>query len=227
MSEPVLTQAQILEYVENGYLLVSGLIPDETAARAEEAMWRCMGLEREYPAAWQDAPHGHAGYEDAELTAVYTEAVLTAAWQLSEGELDRSQFRAPKSGYAINIFPSDEAWAPHGPHIDHSIKEHGHETFPVAFRVASMTFLHDVKRHGGGTVVWPGSHKKIAALARSNPDYYRPMWVLGRELDKGDIGECIEIVPKRGDVLFYHVFCAHSGSRNTTDYPRLAMNKKW
>jgi hypothetical protein len=80
MSEPVLTQAQILEYFENGYLLVSGLIPEETAARAEEAMWRCMGLEREDPAAWRDAPHGHAGYEDAELTAVYTEAVLTAAW---------------------------------------------------------------------------------------------------------------------------------------------------
>ena len=90
-----------------------------------------------------------------------------------------------------------------------------------------MTFLNDVEPNGGGTVVWPGSHRKIAALARSNPDYYRPMWVLGEELYKADIGECVEIVPQGGDVLFYHVFCAHSGSLNVTDYPRLAMNMKW
>ena len=227
MTEPVLTQEQVASYIENGYVLVSGLIPTDLAQRAEEAMWRCMGIDRDDPTSWKDRTAGHAGYEDADLTAVYTDALLTAAWQLSEGGLDRSTFRAPKSGYAINTFPTDEPWAPHGPHLDHSIKEHGHETFPPAFRVASMTFLHDVKPQGGGTVVWPGSHRKVAALARSNPDYYRSMWVLGGALDEADIGECVEVIPRRGDVLFYHVFCAHSGSRNVTDYPRLAMNMKW
>lgn len=227
MTQPVLTQTQIASYLDDGYLLVSGLVPAQTAQRAEDAMWRCLGLDRDRPDTWKDASGAHAGFEDPELVAVYTEAVLTAAWQLSEGDLDRQRFRAPKSGYAINIFPTDETWAPHGPHIDHSIKEHGHETFPAAFRVASMLFLHDVQPHGGGTVVWPGSHRKIAALARSNPEHYRPMWVLGSDLAKADIGEPVEIVPKRGDILFYHVFCAHSGSRNTSNYPRLAMNMKW
>jgi hypothetical protein len=227
MSQPVLTQTQIASYLDQGYLLVSDLIPAEQVRRAEQAMWRCMGLAPDEPAAWPGDFSGHAGYPDPDLTAVYTEDLLTAAWQLGEGNLDRSHFRPPSSGYALNTFPTDEEWAPHGPHIDHSIKEHGHETFPPAFRLASMTFLNDVAPHGGGTVVWPASHKKVAALARSNPDHYRTMWMLGDELDKADIGECVEITPRAGDVLFYHVFCVHSGSRNTSASPRLAMNKKW
>ena len=227
MNEPILTHDQVASYIEDGYLLVSGLIPRDVVQRAEAAMWRCMGLDRNDSASWSERTADHGHYEDAELTAVYTNKLLTAAWQLSEGGLEREDFCPPKGGFAINSFPTDSAWAPHGPHIDHSIKEHGHESFPAAFRVATMTFLNDVEPHGGGTVVWPGSHRKIAALARSNPDYYRPMWVLGGDLDKADIGECVEIVPQGGDVLFYHVFCAHSGSLNATDYPRLAMNMKW
>lgn len=227
MTAPVLNQDQIASYLDEGYLLVSGLIPPATVRRAEAAMWRCMGLSPDRPDEWPGDFPGHAGYADAEVTAVYTDALLTAAWQLSEGDLDRSRFRAPSSGYAINTFPTDEAWAPHGPHIDHSIKEHGHESFPAAFRLASMTFLHDVAPHGGGTVVWPGSHKKVASLARSDPERYRAMWVLGGDLEKAGIGECVEIVPRAGDVLFYHVFCVHSGSRNVSAYPRLAMNMKW
>ena len=227
MTAPVLSQEQIAAYLDRGYLQVSGLIPPETVRRAEAAMWRCMGLSPDAPESWPGDYPGHAGYADADLTAVYTDDLLTAAWQLSEGDLDRGLFRAPSSGYSINTFPSDEAWAPHGPHIDHSIKEHGHESFPAAFRLASMTFLHDVEPHGGATVVWPGSHTKVAALARSNPERYRPMWVLGADLEKAGIGDCVEIAPRAGDVLFYHVFCVHSGSRNTGGYPRLAMNMKW
>ena len=149
MIEPTLPQAQVAEYIENGYLLVSGLIPHDMVQRAESAMCRCMGLDRSDPASWDERTADNGHYEDAELTAVYTESLLTAAWQLSEGGLGREDFRPPKSGFAINSFPTDSPWAPHGPHIDHSIKEHGHESVPAAFRVATMTFLNDVKPHGG------------------------------------------------------------------------------
>jgi ectoine hydroxylase-related dioxygenase (phytanoyl-CoA dioxygenase family) len=90
-----------------------------------------------------------------------------------------------------------------------------------------MTFLNDVALHGGGTVVWPGSHRRLEALARSNPQRYELMWTLNQSLKELDLGRPVELTPRRGDVLFYHYLCAHAGSMNTGPRPRLALNMKW
>ena len=42
-----------------------------------------------------------------------------------------------------------------------------------------------------------------------------------------DLGMPMELRPNRGDVLFYHFLCAHSGSKNTNSQPRFALNTKW
>jgi ectoine hydroxylase-related dioxygenase (phytanoyl-CoA dioxygenase family) len=90
-----------------------------------------------------------------------------------------------------------------------------------------MTYLSDVSPHGGGTVVWPGSHQRIEALARRDPQRYEMMWALGQALGEIDLGPPIELAPRRGDVLFYHHLCAHAGSANTSPRPRFALNMKW
>ena len=90
--------------------------------------------------------------------------------------------KAPGRAYAINGFPTSEEWKWPRPHIDHAIKEHGHKTFPRAFRIAAMTFLSDVAPHGGGTIVWPGSHAVLERLAKSDPVRYETMWALNQDL---------------------------------------------
>ena len=67
--------------------------------------------------------------------------------------------------------------------------------------MAFMVFLNDVSSHGGGTIVWPESHKKIATLSRSNSEYYELIWTLNNDLSKIDLGEYIELIPKK--VTFY------------------------
>ncbi len=227
MNKSFLTVSQITFYIEKGYLLLSGLIPDDLVAKSEQAMWNCMGLSILKPDDWPGSFTGSAVYSNKDLIKVYTEDFLSVAWQLSQGDLEKSNFNPPNAGFAINTFPSDEEWAPHGPHLDHAIQEHGHKTFPQPFRIASMTFLNDVSPHGGGTIIWPGSHKKLEALSRSDPDYYSLVWVLNEDLKKIDIGDFVELAPKAGDVLFYHPLCVHSGSTNSSSKPRLAMNMKW
>ncbi|MDA1191176.1 MAG: phytanoyl-CoA dioxygenase family protein [Candidatus Poribacteria bacterium] len=227
MTKPVLSPEQIASYFENGYLHVSGLIPDEISKRGEDAMWRNMGIDRDDPSTWDKRERGHTAFDDPDLVACYTEDYCTAAWQVSEGDLSRERFKPPSRGYSINTFPQEGEWRPHGGHLDHSIKEHGHKTFPYAYRVAAMTYLSDVESHGGATIVWPGSIHKVDAFARSDPEKYEMMWELGRAVHELNLGEPIEIPAKRGDVLLYHVFCIHSGSMNVNKYPRLAMNMKW
>jgi ectoine hydroxylase-related dioxygenase (phytanoyl-CoA dioxygenase family) len=221
----MLTAEQRRAYDEQGYLLVSELIPPETAAAAEAAMWRLIGASPDDPASWSELPRGHASFENPELVACYTPEYRSVAALLA-GD-DPAIFQAPRRGYAINVFPQAGSWVWPRPHIDHAIKEHGHRTFPRAFRIAAMTFLNDVPPHGGGTVVWPASHQKIEALARSDPERYELMWTLGQALRELDLGEPVETTPRRGDVLFYHYLCAHAGSMNTSERPRLAMNMKW
>ncbi len=220
----VLTVEQAQQYAAQSYLLVSGLIPEEVAERAEAALWRLLEANPNDPASWPTGT-AHQAYDSPELVACYTPAFLSAAAQLA-GEAEEA-ILAPKRGYAINVFPTQDEWRWPHPHIDHAIKEHGHKTFPRAFRVASMTFLSDVSPQGGGTVVWPGSHSLLENIARSDPQRYALMWALNQELAHVALPDPVELTPKRGDVLFYSYLCAHAGSQNVRDRPRFALNAKW
>jgi hypothetical protein len=214
------------QYEEQGYALVSGLIPMEVIERAEEAMWRATEADPRDPTTWTKARPFAQTLEEPALALCYTPEVLTTAAMLAEE--DPALFTPPTRVLALNVFPNPSAeWKMPQPHIDHAIKEHGHFTFPRAFRIATMLYLNDVGVHGGGTVVWPGSHKKIEALAKSDPVKYALMYDLNRDLDLAGIGEPLELTPQRGDVLFYHYLLAHAGSSNVSDRPRFAMNRKW
>jgi len=220
-----LSAEQTRHYLDQGFVLVSGLIPDDVSAAAESAMWRLLSVDPDDTASWAGVKPSHQVFESPELLACYTPSMLSAAAELS-GDPPETIHRLGRA-YAINVFPTDEEWHWPRPHIDHAIKEHAHRTFPRAFRVAAMTFLSDVEQHGGGTVVWPGSHKVLEAAAKRDPSKYEMMWTLNQSLAELNIGEPLELKPRRGDVLFYSYLCAHAGSRNTSKRPRLALNAKW
>jgi hypothetical protein len=222
---PTLTNDQRHLYDEQGYVLVSGLIPADTIRGAAAAMWDSIGADPADPATWSAVSAAHTRYDDAALCACYTPAFLEAAAELAGDPVET--ITAPTRALTINVFPGAGPWHWPSPHLDHSIREHGHKTFPRAFRVATMTFLSDVSPHGAGTVVWPGSHRKVLALAQSDPAKYETMWALNQDLGLAGIGEPVETTPRAGDVLFYHYLCAHAGSQNTSDRPRFALNAKW
>ena len=221
----VLTAAEVDQYTMESYLLVSGLIPENAAKTAQEAMWKLLEASPDDPKSWESIKYAHRAYESPELLACYTRSFLAEAAQLS-GDLAET-FHVPTHAYAINVFPTPGEWNWPRPHIDHAIKEHGHKTFPRAFRIAAMTFLSDVPSHGGGTVVWPRSHALLHSIAMSDLARYEMMWTLNQELKGIDLGDPVEMTPKCGDVLFYSYLCAHAGSQNTSDRPRLALNVKW
>ena len=71
------------------------------------------------------------------------------------------------------------------------------------------------------------SHKKMRGLAESDPEKYPYLWDVNSDMHKVDIGEGVEVVAKRGDILFYQNFFVHAGSKNANDYPRLACRNTW
>ena len=81
--------------------------------------------------------------------------------------------------------------------------------------------------HPSGTVVFPGTHHKVEALARSNPDRYRFTVQIAEDLDRIELGEPVELTPRAGDVCFLDSLLVHCKAMNTGSRPRFAMNLKW
>ena len=56
-------------------------------------------------------------------------------------------------------------------HLDHSLEEHYHKTFPPVFRIGALIYLNDIASHGGGTFVWPGisSRVRTCGAKKSSP----------------------------------------------------------
>ena len=98
----MLSQEQLAQYDRDGYVLVSGLIPEETIANAEAAMWSVLGMDRDDPASWSPLPDEtdgvntiarqgvieHFGVRDPALLACCTPAFYEAQNQLVRENAD-------------------------------------------------------------------------------------------------------------------------------------------
>jgi ectoine hydroxylase-related dioxygenase (phytanoyl-CoA dioxygenase family) len=197
-------------------LLVSDLIKPKIVERAYRAL-----------IAQIHDPHSHSHHEfvsDPAVLACFGKEVCSAAAAIASA---RTRFARPKTTYTITVFPSPDPWEWPAPHIDHALKEDAHLTFPPPFLVGCLIYLNTVPERSGGTVVWPGSHRRLYALASAHPHEYKYMCELNRDITQAGLATPIELTARAGDVLFYHYLCAHSGSTNTGGEPRFALNHKW
>jgi ectoine hydroxylase-related dioxygenase (phytanoyl-CoA dioxygenase family) len=212
-----LTSQQLESYKDNGFLLVSGLIAEEVVDDARRVM-----AERS-----EDKRSGshHLFVDDASVLECFSRRVCMAAAQLAgvPGPLAR-----PTTTYTITVFPERGDWLWPAPHIDHALAKDAHRTFPAPFHIGCLIYLTEVSTHAGATIVWPGSHRELERLARSNPAEYEYLTSINRDLHKVRFPEePREVLAAAGDVLFYHYVLAHSGSANTGLDVRVALNHKW
>jgi hypothetical protein len=207
---------QSQSYANNGFLLLPDAIDAETVERARQVLIRKLSNVSKNP--------NHA-FMGRAVRACFNEEVRETAAELAG--VGKKPFRPPWRVYTITVFPTTGPWELPSPHIDHAREEDAHLTFPPPFRVGCLIFLSDVQPHTGATIVWPGSHRRLAELAKSNAERYQYMAALNRDISKVDLGPPQEIIAEAGDVLLYHYLCAHSGSSNTGSLPRFALSHKW
>jgi len=228
-----LTDEQITTYSEDGYLLASGLIPDDVSGRAETAMWNLMEMDPAAPETWSCVPETADGYtegrgvvifngvQDPDLMACATDDYLAAVAQLLGEPI--GSLHPPEAVHTQNLLQRDVEWRHPNPHVDGIPKEHMHKTFPGPYRITSLFYLSDVDPQGGGTCAWPGSHRKIRELAESDQAKYEHLYDLNKDIPTLDLGDPIELTPRRGDVLFFQHLFGHNGSANILPKPRFMM----
>ena len=200
-------------------------------------MWAALKMDRDDPETWNRvSAHAISQRHRAlpenrrlgapDILACYTDDILVALSELTG--VDREAIYAPKDILTQNTFPTEGEWSHQKPHFDGGTnREKFNVTFPIPISVHSILYLNDTESHGGCTFGWPGSHKKMRGLAESNPEKYPYLWDVNSDMHKVDIGEGVELVAKRGDILFYQNFFVHAGSKNVNEYPRLACRNTW
>src|SRR5262245_30155279 len=220
-----LSDEQVVQYRRDGFLLASGLVPEDVVSQAEAAMWETLGAAVHSPETWDLLGPAPRIVRDQRLVAAYTDSLMAAAAQLA-GE-DMAGFRRPTHAFTINNPPVPGPWQPHPTHLDAVSPGLRHRTFPRPYSIGVIVYLTDAAAHGGGTIVHPGSHLKLRAFAGADPRRYRYLAALNADLGRVDLGAGIELTPSRGQVLFFDYLCAHAASANVGRSPRLAMLHKW
>jgi hypothetical protein len=220
-----LTEEQLGRYRRDGYLLVSGLIPVARVRAAQTAIWEELKADPSNSWSWPRLGPPPQVLRDQRLLATYTDEMLGAAAQLAGA--DPAGFLRPRHVLTVNRAPVSGEWHAHDPHLDRSLPEYRCRTFPPPYRIGALTYLTSVPAHGGGTIVWPGSHAKLEALARADTVKFRYLSALGDALGQVALGPPEELTPSAGDVLFHHYLCAHASSENVSRTPRLAFFHRW
>lgn len=236
----MLSKQQRAQFEEEGYLLLSGLIPEETIAKAEAAMWKMMGMDADEPSSWQhfqrpplsgfymEQLSGGSrielfGVTHPDVMACCTPEYLGVLYQLAEQypEIPHCKSRVPDGIWALNQFPDARQWKCPSPHLDGDFR--GLLLDPGCFRATSLTYLTDVHSHGGTTMIWPEGPSRIRAFRKQNPNFSNKVGDVRALFPQMDLGEPMEVIAKRGDVLLFHHLLPHSGTINLTPYPRFAI----
>ncbi len=141
----VLGAEQQEQFETDGYLVASGLIPDDVSSRAEAFMWELMGMDRTHPDSWTNLPKDVIHLEQRNLVeqfAVKDKALLaccTPEFMAATAQLihePQESLHIPGSVQTQNVFPVAGPWKPPGYHVDGIPKENMHRTFPGPFRIA-------------------------------------------------------------------------------------------
>jgi hypothetical protein len=198
--------------------------PAPEVAAAEKVSWHPRNDVSSYMKHEEDRGNLQTnGLQNADLMACATPRYLGAMAQLLGVPPD--EMHPPQAVHTQNLLPRPGAERGEvRPHVDGIPKEHNHSTFPGPFNITSLLFMNDTQgEEGGGTRVWPGSASKILALAESDREKYEKLWRLVQDVPKLELDEPVQLIPNRGDVLFWSHLLGHNGTPNTGTVPRLCL----
>ena len=213
-ASPRLSDAQIGQFIRDGYVVVPGLIGPDLAAQGRQKVWGSIKIDPNNSATWPEKPILAVTEVFQNMTLCWTPGMDAVAEQLAGPRFARSNGFVPVLNFPG---PGPQEFQARGFHID-GISET--TLWPVQRYLILLAYLSDTTEYGGALAVIPGSHRQVLehwVRTETGPggstkppelDYDKPIPVPGRA----------------GDVVFMHYLLVHASSTNYDDHIRVALN---
>lgn len=225
---PVLTDAEVRQFWEEGYVLVKGVISPEEAAFYRDAILDMVPRDLTIPAHWgvsggRIKPHRLDGSHTIDLPQLMplyaNEKLYRAAAQL------HGTHRLRVMDGSIGITLRNDAGPSirsQGLHLDASVPTDREFLFsPEELQIGGCLYFTRVEPQGGGIHVVPGGPRRVEEICRAHGPGARALYNHWKRLD--DFGESIEITGDAGDFALLHHLMPHAASHNRRPRPRVAM----
>lgn len=228
---PILSAEQREQFIQDGYVRVSGLIPAEVVQATCAGLLDRLGIHPDDPDTWT----GKAMSTDPDAIAL-TEACRTPRIEAAATELVGPNFIP---GVTYSPFLDSQGVSPatlrgfipvmsfpkpgpplfeppvSGYHIDGM---HAVTLLPDKFFLVVFVYLSDTAEYGGATTVRPGSHRQVF-------EHWRETGAAGDTAPPGlDYAAPRPLPGAAGDVIFMHYLLVHSGSANHAAHIRVGLN---
>jgi len=229
--QPLISAEQREQFIRDGYVRLSGLIPSDVVSSTRTGLLDRMGVKPDEPDTWAGKSMSTAPDAIAFTEACRTPLVEAAASELVGPDfipgvtyspfLD-SQGVSPATlrGFIPVLSfprPGPPVFEPptSGYHIDGM---HAVTVWPEKFFLVVFAYLSDTAAHGGATTVRPGSHRQVFEhwLATGDKGDTTPPAL--------DYADPVPLPGEAGDVLFMHYLLVHSGSANHDAHIRVGLN---
>ncbi len=217
---PILTPADHAFFKENGYVVVSDLVPPANLQAVVDAIFAFLGMDRNNPADWYREPHRTNGMveiyhhqalwdnrQHPNVHQVFSEVYGTADLRVSE---DRAGFKPPQ----------------HAAHPEYDHKGFTHwdtdtRIWPQRFQVQGVLSLTDTSVDMGGFQCIPGFHRDLETWLATQPADRSPYTP---DLNALPSGMAVTPIPtKAGDLVIWDTLLAHGNGHNVSNKPRLAQ----
>ena len=215
------------QFIQDGCVRVSGLIPANVVSSTQTGLLEHMGVKPDAPDTWTGMSTDAIAFTEAcripMIEAVATELVgpdfipgITYSPFLDSQGVSPATLRGfipvlsfPRPGPAAFEPPTD------GYHIDGM---HAVTVWPKKFFLVVFAYLSDTAEYGGATTVRPGSHRQVFEhwLATADKGDTAPPML--------DYTEPVPLPGKAGDVIFMHYLLVHSGSANHDSHIQVGLN---
>jgi phytanoyl-CoA dioxygenase PhyH len=215
-----LTEKDIHQFIEQGYIIVRGVFPRELADHIIPMVWAELDIDPDDPSTWTSSMVMLR--KVFPFPQIFTQRYIGAVDDLCgqgrwEATRDVGHWPILFSGFANPPWrPPKKGW-----HID--IDSHVNSPGLGLFCVELFT---DIKPGGGGTAVRVGSHRYTARIfAETEPGRLTPCELELRSIASTRYLPVVEVTGRAGDVIMMHPFTVHASSPNTSDRVRIAAVK--
>ena len=227
MSERVLTPAQQDRFRRNGFIVLPEVISQNTLDDIREVVAETVPEDLsdfEEMAAGPTDRHYWNDLVDMTPFLPLNERLFQYAEELvGEDRLEPpTEFTQVAVHYPEGGFPSDEDYSATSgyehSHVD-IIQDSG-EIMP--FTIGATTYLDDVSPRGGGLIVWPGTHWRIAEYLSNHEVEEYSIESVQEIINQNFESQPFEVTGPAGTVVLWHNLLAHTGGANLGKRARLA-----